>query len=158
MTAGAQARGALGVVISGRCRDIAEQGALRFPVFSRGTSTLVSYFLNNLYSLIYKPINTHRDNLHLPVRPQFKSPSQFSLSHLTAVSRPLPSIRAILSLQTKTASFVYPLMRLMKYYSLLRKDVQPMLFVCRIYRLVWGFKRALRNTEESKELTFGRSS
>ena len=42
MTAGAQARGSLGVVISGRCRDIAEHGELQFPVFSRGTSTLVS--------------------------------------------------------------------------------------------------------------------
>ncbi|EJD02945.1 RraA-like protein [Fomitiporia mediterranea MF3/22] len=40
MTAGAQTRGALGVVISGRCRDIAEQNAFQFPVFARGTSTL----------------------------------------------------------------------------------------------------------------------
>lgn len=40
MTAGAQAQGAIGVVISGRCRDIAEHRALKFPVFSRGHSTL----------------------------------------------------------------------------------------------------------------------
>lgn len=40
MTAGAQARGATGVVISGRCRDLAEHRALGFPVFSRGHSTL----------------------------------------------------------------------------------------------------------------------
>ena len=40
MTAGAQARGALGVVISGRCRDLAEQEASGFPVFARGRSTV----------------------------------------------------------------------------------------------------------------------
>jgi len=40
MTAGAQARGALGVVISGRCRDLAEQRGLKFPIFARGHSTL----------------------------------------------------------------------------------------------------------------------
>ncbi|PFH53761.1 hypothetical protein AMATHDRAFT_73200 [Amanita thiersii Skay4041] len=40
MTAGAQSRYARGVVISGRCRDLAEQRAARFPVFARGHSTL----------------------------------------------------------------------------------------------------------------------
>lgn len=40
MTAGAQAQGAIGVIISGRCRDIGEHRALGFPVFSRGHSTL----------------------------------------------------------------------------------------------------------------------
>lgn len=40
MTAGAQARGACGVVISGRCRDIGEHRVLGFPVFCRGHSTL----------------------------------------------------------------------------------------------------------------------
>lgn len=40
MTAGAQARGALGVVIAGRCRDLAEHRAAEFPVFARGHSTL----------------------------------------------------------------------------------------------------------------------
>ncbi|KAF8160748.1 ribonuclease E inhibitor RraA/Dimethylmenaquinone methyltransferase [Crassisporium funariophilum] len=40
MTAGAQARGATGVIISGRCRDLAEHRALGFHVFSRGHSTL----------------------------------------------------------------------------------------------------------------------
>ncbi|KII92790.1 hypothetical protein PLICRDRAFT_155599 [Plicaturopsis crispa FD-325 SS-3] len=40
MTAGAQARGALGVVIAGRCRDISEHRAAGFPVFARGQSTL----------------------------------------------------------------------------------------------------------------------
>lgn len=40
MTAGAQANGALGVVISGRCRDLSEHRSLGFPVFSRGHSTL----------------------------------------------------------------------------------------------------------------------
>ncbi|KAL1695592.1 ribonuclease E inhibitor RraA/Dimethylmenaquinone methyltransferase [Schizophyllum commune] len=40
MSAGAQARGALGVVISGRCRDLAEHRSLGFPVFARGQSTL----------------------------------------------------------------------------------------------------------------------
>lgn len=40
MTAGAQARGAVGVVISGRCRDLAEHRAAGFPVFARGHSTL----------------------------------------------------------------------------------------------------------------------
>ncbi|GBE81137.1 4-hydroxy-4-methyl-2-oxoglutarate aldolase [Sparassis crispa] len=40
MTAGAKARGALGVIISGRCRDIAEHREAGFPVFSRGQSTL----------------------------------------------------------------------------------------------------------------------
>ncbi|KAH9858966.1 RraA-like protein [Lenzites betulinus] len=40
MTAGAQSRGALGVIISGRCRDLAEHRAASFPVFARGHSTL----------------------------------------------------------------------------------------------------------------------
>jgi len=40
MTAGAQRRGALGVVISGRCRDLAEHRSANFPVFARGLSTL----------------------------------------------------------------------------------------------------------------------
>ncbi|TFK54491.1 RraA-like protein [Heliocybe sulcata] len=40
MTAGAQARGALGVIISGRCRDLAEHRSANFPVFARGHSTL----------------------------------------------------------------------------------------------------------------------
>ena len=40
MTAGAQARDVLGVVISGRCRDLAEHRAAAFPVFARGHSTL----------------------------------------------------------------------------------------------------------------------
>lgn len=40
MTAGAQARGAVGVVISGRCRDLSEHRAANFPVFARGQSTL----------------------------------------------------------------------------------------------------------------------
>ncbi|KAI0762088.1 RraA-like protein [Trametes elegans] len=40
MTAGAQARGALGVIIAGRCRDLAEHRAASFPVFARGHSTL----------------------------------------------------------------------------------------------------------------------
>lgn len=40
MTAGAQVRGAVGVVISGRCRDISEHVSARFPVFSRGRSTV----------------------------------------------------------------------------------------------------------------------
>lgn len=40
MTAGAQARGVLGTVISGRCRDLAEHLDARFPVFARGQSTL----------------------------------------------------------------------------------------------------------------------
>jgi len=42
MTAGAQTRGARGVVISGRCRDLAEHRAANFPVFARGHSTLGS--------------------------------------------------------------------------------------------------------------------
>lgn len=40
MTAGAQAKGVLGVVISGRCRDMDEQDASGFPIFARGHSTL----------------------------------------------------------------------------------------------------------------------
>lgn len=40
MTAGAQSRGARGVVISGRCRDLAEHRDASFPVFARGHSTL----------------------------------------------------------------------------------------------------------------------
>lgn len=40
MTAGALARGAIGVVISGRCRDLSEHRSLGFPVFARGHSTL----------------------------------------------------------------------------------------------------------------------
>ncbi|KIP11584.1 hypothetical protein PHLGIDRAFT_10573 [Phlebiopsis gigantea 11061_1 CR5-6] len=40
MTAGAKSRGAQGVVISGRCRDLAEHRSQNFPVFARGHSTL----------------------------------------------------------------------------------------------------------------------
>jgi regulator of RNase E activity RraA len=40
MTAGAQARQAIGVVVSGRCRDISEHRAANFPVFARSHSTL----------------------------------------------------------------------------------------------------------------------
>jgi regulator of RNase E activity RraA len=40
MTAGAISRGALGVVISGRCRDLGEHREQGFPVFARGHSTL----------------------------------------------------------------------------------------------------------------------
>ena len=40
MSAGAQARKTLGVVISGRCRDMQEHNSLGYPVFSRGSSTL----------------------------------------------------------------------------------------------------------------------
>lgn len=40
MTAGAQSRGVLGAVVSGRVRDVAEHRAARFSVFARGTSTV----------------------------------------------------------------------------------------------------------------------
>lgn len=40
MTAGANRRGAQGVVISGRCRDLAEHRSANFSVFARGHSTL----------------------------------------------------------------------------------------------------------------------
>ena len=40
MTAGAKARSAIGVIISGRCRDLEEHRASNFPVFARGHSTL----------------------------------------------------------------------------------------------------------------------
>jgi regulator of RNase E activity RraA len=40
MTAGARARSAKGVIISGRCRDLSEHRASNFPVFARGHSTL----------------------------------------------------------------------------------------------------------------------
>lgn len=40
MTAGAQARSVQGVIISGRCRDVAEHRDSKFPVFARGHSTL----------------------------------------------------------------------------------------------------------------------
>ncbi|KAF9792912.1 RraA-like protein [Thelephora terrestris] len=40
MSAGAQTRKTIGVVISGRCRDTRELNSLGYPVFSRGRSTL----------------------------------------------------------------------------------------------------------------------
>ncbi|KAG6850959.1 hypothetical protein H0H93_005828 [Arthromyces matolae] len=40
MSAGAQARSAVGVIISGRCRDLGEHKSLNFPVFARAHSTL----------------------------------------------------------------------------------------------------------------------
>jgi regulator of RNase E activity RraA len=40
MTAGAQARGVLGAVVSGRVRDVAEHHAAGFSIFARGTSTV----------------------------------------------------------------------------------------------------------------------
>lgn len=42
MSAGAQSRGARGVVISGRCRDLSEHRTANFPVFARGHSTVGS--------------------------------------------------------------------------------------------------------------------
>ena len=40
MTAGAQAKSIHGVIISGRCRDLAEHRSSSFPVFARGHSTV----------------------------------------------------------------------------------------------------------------------
>ena len=40
MTLGAKSRGAVGVVVAGRCRDISEHRAAGFAVFARGQSTL----------------------------------------------------------------------------------------------------------------------
>jgi len=40
MSAGAKDRSVVGVIISGRCRDLAEHCVLGFPVFARGHSTL----------------------------------------------------------------------------------------------------------------------
>jgi len=40
MTLGAKSRGALGVVVAGRCRDLSEHREAGFPVFARGQSTL----------------------------------------------------------------------------------------------------------------------
>jgi len=40
MTAGAMAQKAVGVVIDGRCRDLAEHRDMGFPVFARGQSTV----------------------------------------------------------------------------------------------------------------------
>jgi len=40
MTAGAQARSVMGVIISGRCRDLTQHRSSHFPVFARGLSTL----------------------------------------------------------------------------------------------------------------------
>ena len=40
MTLGAKSRGAVGVVVAGRCRDIVEHRAAGFVVFARGQSTL----------------------------------------------------------------------------------------------------------------------
>ena len=58
MSAGAQARETLGVVISGRCRDINELNSLGYPVFSRGGSTLgQSPFTRP--SAVNVPLNIH---------------------------------------------------------------------------------------------------
>ncbi|KAG5734462.1 Protein dlpA [Termitomyces sp. T112] len=40
MTAGAQARDAVGVIISGRCRDVQDLQNRRLPIYARGHSTL----------------------------------------------------------------------------------------------------------------------
>ena len=40
MTAGAQARGVLGAVVSGRVRDVSEHRIAGFALFARGTSTV----------------------------------------------------------------------------------------------------------------------
>ncbi|KAH9935688.1 ribonuclease E inhibitor RraA/Dimethylmenaquinone methyltransferase [Fomitopsis serialis] len=63
MTAGAQARGAIGVVISGRCRDLAEHRSAGFPVFARGHSTLGQ-------SPFTRPSAV---NVPLTIQPQFSS-------------------------------------------------------------------------------------
>ncbi|KZT66378.1 RraA-like protein [Daedalea quercina L-15889] len=63
MTAGAKARGAVGVVISGRCRDLAEHRNAGFPVFARGQSTLGQ-------SPFTRPSAV---NVPLTIRPRFSS-------------------------------------------------------------------------------------
>ena len=63
MTAGAKARGAIGVVISGRCRDLAEHRNAGFPVFARGHSTLGQ-------SPFTRPSEV---NVPLTIQPQFSS-------------------------------------------------------------------------------------
>lgn len=40
MSAAAKTRATAGVIISGRCRDVAEHKALGYPVFARGNSTV----------------------------------------------------------------------------------------------------------------------
>lgn len=71
MTAGAQARGARGVVISGRCRDLSEHRAAQFPVYARGHSTLgQSPFTRP--SAVNVPLTIHADVQEFPsatVRP-----------------------------------------------------------------------------------------
>ena len=51
MTAGAQAQNATAVVISGRCRDMAEHRAANFPVFARSQSTLGQSSFTRLYAV-----------------------------------------------------------------------------------------------------------
>lgn len=67
MTAGAQSRGARGVIISGRCRDLAEHRAASFPVFARGHSTLGQ-------SPFTRPSAV---NVHLTIRPPDVSDEDF---------------------------------------------------------------------------------
>ncbi|KAJ7462247.1 ribonuclease E inhibitor RraA/Dimethylmenaquinone methyltransferase [Mycena galericulata] len=65
MTAGAIARSAVGVVISGRCRDLAEHRALEFPVFARSHSTLGQQSFTRPSAvnvpLVITPLNTTSD-------------------------------------------------------------------------------------------------
>jgi regulator of RNase E activity RraA len=70
MTAGALAREALGVVISGRCRDLAEHRASDFPVFARGHSTVgQSPFTRPSAVNVPLEINPHSDTSSVPSSP-----------------------------------------------------------------------------------------
>ena len=59
MTAGAQAQNATAVVISGRCRDMAEHRAANFPVFARSQSTLGQSSFTRLYA-VNEPLHQER--------------------------------------------------------------------------------------------------
>ena len=61
MTAGAQARGALGAVVSGRVRDVSEHRAAGFALFSRGTSTVGQSFFTRVAE-VQVPVTVNIDS------------------------------------------------------------------------------------------------
>ncbi|KAG6813373.1 hypothetical protein H0H92_011639 [Tricholoma furcatifolium] len=73
MSAGARARSAVGVIISGRCRDLAEQESLNFAVFARGRSTLGQ-------SPFTRPSEI---NIPLTIHPQKNTPADTSFPPVT---------------------------------------------------------------------------
>jgi len=101
MSAGAQARKTLGVVISGRCRDIQEHNSLGYPVFSRGHSTLgQSPFMRP--SAINVPLEIHPQGAEESFPPVTVHPGDYVIADVDGVvCVPQKDIREVVEIAKK---------------------------------------------------------